>query len=61
MSERINYEDYGKILIRTSRQVGKSMVHLAQLINWLSFRDRPQDFKPLEFKMELVSIKEAEK
>lgn len=57
MSEFVNYNDYGKYLIRTSRQVGKSTFHLAQFLNWLSFRDHPQDFKPLEFKMELVNIK----
>ena len=61
MSERINYDDYGKMLVRASRQVGKSTFCLAQLFNWLSFRDHPQDFKPLEFKMELVSIKESDK
>ena len=54
----MNYNDYWKMLERSSRQVGKSMFHLAQLLNWLSFRDHPQDFKPLEFKMELVNVKE---
>ena len=54
----MNYENYGKMLERSSMQVGKSMVHLAQLLNWLSFKDHPQDFKPLEFKMELVNVKE---
>lgn len=54
----MNYNDYGKMLERSSRQVGKSTFHLAQLLNWLSFRDHPQDFKPLEFKMELVDVKE---
>jgi len=54
----MNYNEYGKMLGRSSRQVGKSMVHLAQLINWLSFQGHPQDFKPLEFKMELVNVKE---
>lgn len=61
MSERINYEDYGRMLVKASRQAGKSTFRLAQLLNWLSFSDHPQDFKPLEFKMELVSIKEADK
>ena len=61
MSKRTNYDDYGKMIVRASRQVGKSTFHLAQLFNWLSFRDHPQDFRPLEFKMELVSIKEADK
>lgn len=54
----MNYNDYGKMLERSSRQVGKSMVHLAQLLNWLSVQNHPQDFKPLEFKMELVNVKE---
>lgn len=53
----MNYENYGKMLERSSRQVGKSMAHLAQVLNWLSFQDNPQDFKPLEFKMELVNVK----
>lgn len=54
----MNYENYGKMLECSSRQVGKSMAHLAQVLNWLSFQDNPQDFKPLEFKMELVNVKE---
>lgn len=54
----MNYNDYGKMLERSARQVGKSTCHLAQLINWLSFQDHPQDFKPLEFKMELVNVKD---
>ena len=54
----MNYENYGKMLERSSRQVGKSMAHLAQVLNWLSFQDHPQDFKPLEFKMELVDVKD---
>lgn len=54
----MKYENYGKMLERSSRQVGKSMAHLAQVLNWLSFQDNPQDFKPLEFKMELVNVKE---
>ena len=54
----MNYENYGKMLERSSRQVGKSMVHLAQFLNWLSFQDHPHDFKPLEFKMELVNVKD---
>lgn len=54
----MDYNEYGKMLVRASRQVGKSMAHLAQLLNWLSFQDHPQDFKPLEFKMEPVSVKE---
>jgi hypothetical protein len=55
---KMNYNDYGKMLERSSRQVGKSTFHLAQLLNWLSFQDHPQDFKPLEFKMELVDVKD---
>lgn len=54
----MNYENYGKMLERSSRQVGKSMAHLAQVLNWLSLQDNPQDFKPLEFKMELVNVKD---
>ena len=54
----MNYENYGKMLERSSMQAGKSMVHLAQFINWLSFQDHLQDFKPLEFKMELVDVKD---
>lgn len=54
----MNYENYGKMLERSPRQVGKSMAHLAQVLNWLSFQDNPQDFKPLEFKMELVNVKD---
>lgn len=54
----MNYIDYGKMLERSSRQVGKSMFHLAQFLNWLSFQDHPQDFKPLEFKMERVNVKD---
>lgn len=54
----MDYNDYGKMLERTSRQVGKSRFHLAQLLNWLSFQDHPRDFKPLEFKMEPVKVKE---
>lgn len=60
MSRRINYDDYGRMLIKASRY-GKSAVCLAQLLNWLSFRDCPQDFKPMEFKMEPVRIEEADK
>lgn len=55
----MNYNDYGKMRERSSRQAGKSMVHLAQLLNWLSFQDHPQDFKPLEFNMELVNVKDT--
>ena len=59
MKEKLRrYNEYGKMLARTSRQVGKSRFHLAQLLNWLSFQDYPQDFKPLEFKMEPVNVKE---
>ena len=54
----MNYNEYGKMLERLARQVGKSTFHLAQLLNWLSFQDHPQDFKPLEFKMELVDVKD---
>ena len=54
----MDYTEYGKMLVRASRQVGKSTFHLAQFINWLSFQDHPQDFKPLEFKMELVDVKD---
>lgn len=61
MSERINYNEYGNMLVRTSRQVGKSTFHLAKLLNWFSFREHPKDFKPLKFKMELVRIKETDK
>ena len=57
-ASKMNYENYGKMLERSSRQVGKSMAHLAQLLNWLSFQDHPQDFKPLEFKMEIVNVKD---
>lgn len=59
MKEKLRrYNEYGKMLERSSRQVGKPMIHLAQLLNWLSFQDHPQDFKPLEFKMELVDVKD---
>jgi hypothetical protein len=54
----MDYNEYGKMLVRASSQVGKSTFHLAQLLNWLSFQDHPQDFKPLEFKMELVNVKD---
>lgn len=54
----MDYNEYGQMLVRASRQVGKSTFHLAQLLNWLSFQDHPQDFKPLEFKMELVDVKD---
>ena len=54
----MDYNEYGKMLERSARQVGKSTFHLAQLLNWLSFQDHPQDFKPLEFKMELVDVKD---
>ncbi len=55
-AKKLNYEDYGRMLVSSARQVGKTSIHLAQLINWLSFQDHPQDFKPLEVKMELVEI-----
>lgn len=54
----MDYNECGKMLERSARQVGKSTFHLAQVLNWLSFQDNPQDFKPLEFKMELVNVKE---
>ena len=54
----MNYNVYGKMLERSPRQVGKSTFHLAQLINWLSFQDHTQDLKPLDFKMELVNVKD---
>ncbi len=54
----MDYNEYGKMLVRASRQVGKSTIHLAQFLNWLSFQDHPQDFTPLEFKMELVDVKD---
>lgn len=54
----MNYNEYGKMLERSSRQVGKSTFYLGQLLNWLSFQGHPQDFKPLEFKMALVNVKD---
>lgn len=54
----MNYENYGKMLKRSSRQAGKTMLQLAQLLNWLSFQDHPRDFKPLKFKMEPVNVKD---
>ena len=50
------YVDYGNKLLRSARQPGKSTMCMMQLLNWLSYSDRPEKFKPLEFKMELMKV-----
>lgn len=50
------YREYGKTLERASRQVGKSIVVMWQMLNWIQFADCPEKFKPLKFTMQEVSI-----
>lgn len=50
------HADYGNKLLRSARQPGKSTMRMMQLLNWLSYLDRPAEFKPLEFKMELMKV-----
>lgn len=50
------YADYGNKLLRSARQPGKSTMRMMQFLNWLSYSDRPEEFKPLEFKMELMKV-----
>ena len=57
-AKKLNYENYGRMLLSSAAQVGKTSAHLAQLINWLSFQNHPEKFRPLEFKMELANVKD---
>ena len=50
------YADYGNKLLRSARQPGKSTMRMMQFLNWLSYSDRPAEFKPLEFKMESMKL-----
>ena len=50
------YADYGNKLLRSARQPDKSTMRMMQFLNWLSYSDRPAEFKPLEFKMELMKV-----
>ena len=50
------YADYGNKLLRSARYPGKSTMRMMQFLNWLSYSDRPEEFKPLEFKMELMKV-----
>ena len=56
MVSKDKYADYGSKLLRSARQPGKSTMRMMQLLNWLSYSDRPAEFKPLEFKMELMKV-----
>ena len=50
------YVNYGNKLLRSARQPGKSIMRMMQFLNWLSYSDRPEEFKPLKFKMELMKV-----
>ena len=50
------YADYGNKLLMSARQPGKSTMYMMQFLNWLSYSDRPAEFKPLEFKMKSMKV-----
>lgn len=56
MVSKDKYADYGNKLLRSTRQSGKSTMRMMQFLNWLSYLYRPEEFKPLEFNMELMKV-----
>ncbi len=49
------FEEYGRKLSKAAR-FGKSRAVTGQMLNWLSYRENPTEFKPLVFELEKVSI-----
>lgn len=56
MVSKDKYSDYGNKLLMSARQPGKSTMRMMQFLKWLSYSDRPEEFKPLEFNMELMKV-----